>query len=212
MKTDKLQHDYDTWHGQMYSGSNLSSPLRFPWYKSAFTHIKQNARGSLLEIGCGRDEFAVWFAAMLPEVNITAIDFSPAAIRIAKEPAADRRVIIQLLQDDAQALRFPDNYFDYIVSCECIEHIPRPQRMAQEVYRVLRPGGHFCITTENYLNGMLLAWAMSWLTGQPFNSGSGVQPRENFFFSGIFLHIVILPVWSSTRPKVVTTSGSYFRA
>jgi hypothetical protein len=59
--------------------------------------------------------------------------------------------------------------------------------MAQELYRVLKPGGHFCITTENYFNGMLLGWAKSWITGQPFNSGSGVQPHENFFF---FWHIV----------------------
>ena len=66
------------------------------------------------------------------------------------------RANIKLLQDDAQELRLPDNYFDYVVSCECIEHVPRPRQMAQELYRVLKPGGYFCITTENYLNGMLL--------------------------------------------------------
>jgi SAM-dependent methyltransferase len=94
---------------------------------------------------------------------------------------------MQLLQDDAQELRLPDNYFDDSVSCECIEHVPRPRRMAQRLYRVLKPGGYFCITTKNYLNGMLLGWANSWIARQPFNSGSGVQPHENFFF---FWHIL----------------------
>jgi hypothetical protein len=53
--------------------------------------------------------------------------------------------------------------------------------MAKEVSRVLKPGGIFLITTENYFNGMILAWAKAWLTKTPFESGSGVQAHENFF-------------------------------
>ena len=55
------------------------------------------------------------------------------------------------------------DYFDYVVSCQCIGHVPRPREMVQEFYWVLKPGGHFYITTENYLNGMLLGWAKSWI-------------------------------------------------
>jgi SAM-dependent methyltransferase len=187
MTTERLQLEYDTWHGQMYSGNTLPDPLRLPWYNSAFADIKQNAHGKLLEIGCGRGEFAVWLGEALPDIDITAVDFSSAAIGIAKQYAYARGSKIQLTQDDALCMRIPDNYFDYVVSCECIEHVPQPQKMAQELYRVLKPGGHFCITTENYLNGMLLGWIQSWLTGRRFNSGSGVQPHENFFF---FWHIL----------------------
>jgi hypothetical protein len=53
--------------------------------------------------------------------------------------------------------------------------------MMSSISRCLKPGGHFIITTENYFNGMILAWIKSWFTKQPFNSGSGIQPRENFF-------------------------------
>jgi hypothetical protein len=53
--------------------------------------------------------------------------------------------------------------------------------MAREIHRVLSIGGHFLLTTENYFNGMTLAWLRSWLTRTPFNSGSGVQPHENYF-------------------------------
>jgi 2-polyprenyl-6-hydroxyphenyl methylase/3-demethylubiquinone-9 3-methyltransferase len=186
MTENKLQIEYDAWHCQMYSGENLPDPLRLPWYNSAFADIKQNAHGKLLEIGCGRGEFAVWLAEKLPDIEITAVDFSSAAIGTAKQYAYGKGSKIQLIQDDAQDLGLPNNYFDYVVSCECIEHVPQPGKMAQELCRVLKPGGHFCITTENYLNGMLLAWAKSWIAGEPFNSGSGVQPHENFFF---FWHI-----------------------
>jgi SAM-dependent methyltransferase len=81
----------------------------------------------------------------------------------------------------AQSLKFLDNNFDCVVSCEYMECVPSPRAMAAEIFRVLKPGGRFCLRTENYLNEMLLAWARCWITKQPFNSGSGVQPRENFF-------------------------------
>ena len=86
------------------------------------------------------------------------------------------------IQGDAQALPFDDLSFDLIVSCECMEHVPHPPQMAREMARVLKPGGQYCLTTENYLNGMLIGWLYSFLSGKPFNSGSGIQPRENFFF------------------------------
>jgi hypothetical protein len=53
--------------------------------------------------------------------------------------------------------------------------------MAKEIARVLKPDGGFVITTENYFNGMLIGWLKAWLSKQPFNSGSGTQPHENFF-------------------------------
>ena len=51
MTTDKLEHDYDTWHHKMSAGGNPIDPLTFPWYNSTFPHIKQYARGNLLELG-----------------------------------------------------------------------------------------------------------------------------------------------------------------
>ena len=54
--------------------------------------------------------------------------------------------------------------------------------MAREVSRVSKAGAKVCITTENYFNGMLLARVYAWITKRPFDSGSGIQPRENLFF------------------------------
>jgi SAM-dependent methyltransferase len=122
----------------------------------------------------------------MPELNISAVDFSSASVRMAVERAESARVEVQFSKDDAQSLSFPDNSFDHVVSCECMEHVLEPSKMASEINRVLKPGGTFCLTTENYLNGMLIGWAHCWLTGRPFNSGSGVQPHENFFF---FWHV-----------------------
>ncbi len=53
--------------------------------------------------------------------------------------------------------------------------------MAAEISRVLRPRGQFILTTENYFNGMVVAWLYCWVTKTPFGSGSGLQPHESFF-------------------------------
>jgi SAM-dependent methyltransferase len=185
--TSETGMKYDSWHAQMSAAGRVRDPLVFPWYRSAFNHIKDYPRGKLLEIGCGRGEFALWLGETSPLLNITAVDFSESAVAIAKGYQSEVDADVRFLLDDAQALSFPPNSFDYVVSCECMEHVPQPQQMAKELYRVLKPGGRFCITTENYLNGMLLAWAQSLVTGKPFNSGSGVQPHENFFF---FWHVL----------------------
>lgn len=178
---DAIRDDYDKWHEQMRGADGDESPLKHPWYESVYRELRNYPGGRLLEVGCGRGGFAIWLAKNAPQFSIVALDFSGAAIAIAKESAAAQQVNVEFVQGNAEALQFADGTFDVVISCECMEHVPHPPVMAQEIARVLKPGGCFLLTTENYLNGMLLGWLMSWLRRVPFNSGSGVQPRENFF-------------------------------
>jgi len=48
---------------------------------------------------------------------------------------------LQYEPNNALALSYPDASFDLIVSCEVIEHVGQPDRMVQEIARVLRPNG-----------------------------------------------------------------------
>jgi SAM-dependent methyltransferase len=53
---------------------------------------------------------------------------------------------------DAEKDRFPynDSYFDTVLCCELIEHLPNdPMFMLSEINRVLKPGGHLVLTTPN---------------------------------------------------------------
>jgi SAM-dependent methyltransferase len=46
---------------------------------------------------------------------------------------------------DAHALPFPDESLDGVYSNAVLEHVQRPWRVAEEIYRVLRPGGRIFI-------------------------------------------------------------------
>lgn len=43
--------------------------------------------------------------------------------------------------NNALELTYPDQTFHLIVSCEVIEHVGRPEKMVQEMFRVMKPGG-----------------------------------------------------------------------
>jgi len=170
---------YDAWHQRM-SFSAGDDPMVFPWYRSAFFGTRSDLKGDILELGCGRGEFATWLASTVANIRVTGVDFSTAAITIAQQRIRKASRALHFIAGDVQSLPFADNCFDWILSCECMEHLPQPQMMATEMFRVLKPGGKFCLTTESYLNGMLLAWLQSWITRRRFNSGSGIQPVEQF--------------------------------
>src|SRR4029077_3366551 len=136
--------EYDAWHEQMGAGSG--DPLRFPWYSSVVEEFGSSLAGEVLEVGCGRGEFAHWLASTAPNVRVTGIDFSATAIEIANRRTSAGCASVQFLVGDAQSLKFPDNSFDCVVSCECMEHVPSPRGMAAEIFRVLKPGGRFCLT------------------------------------------------------------------
>lgn len=174
------QNAYDTWHLQKNRAGAIEEALD-PWHFTALKLLQRLDGKDVLEIGCGRGDFAILISKNNPGANITAIDFSDAAIEIAKKKLPSASSNIRFEVGDATNLRFSNSSFDYVISCECLEHIPEPQKMAAEIRRVLRNNGRFLVTTENYFNGMLLAWAKCYLTGASFNSGSGIQPHENFF-------------------------------
>jgi ubiquinone/menaquinone biosynthesis C-methylase UbiE len=179
---DDVLKDYDEWHRHMKNAGESVSPLDHPWYESVYREIRDYPACRVLEVGCGRGGFAIWLSKNAPQFKITALDFSGAAIEIARETAAAEGAAVEFVQGDAQALPFERESFDLVISCECMEHVPDPEKMACELARVLKPGGRLALTTPSQLNGMLIAWAHSYVMGRAYNSGAGVQPHENFYF------------------------------
>ena len=135
----------------------------------------------MLEIGCGRGDFSLWLAQRYPLATITGVDFSDTAVDVALAKVSSPRFKPSLSGRRRREPEFSRAVFDYVISCECLEHVPHPETMAREMARVLKPGGKFILTTENYFNGMLLAWLHSSLKSEPFDSGGSLQPVEHFF-------------------------------
>lgn len=93
----------------------------------------------ILDVGTGTGYFAALLAAMGHEV--TGIDLTPAMIDEAKSFARDLGVSAHFEVMDAQALSYPDESFDAVVTRNLTWTLPEPERAYSEWLRVLRRGG-----------------------------------------------------------------------
>jgi len=160
---------------------NRGEEIIRPWHRTVARRLPDLTGKKVLELGCGRGDFSIWLAKKFPTAEITGVDFSDKAIAIAQARAQAAGVVVQFTVDNAESLRQATASYDWVISCECLEHVPQPSAMAREVARVLKPSGRFILTTENYFNGMVVGWLVTWWRERAFDSGSGTQPHENFF-------------------------------
>jgi 2-polyprenyl-3-methyl-5-hydroxy-6-metoxy-1,4-benzoquinol methylase len=149
-----LRGDYDLWHGRNQNLDPEHDDGSSPWYLWVKESLPDMRGLRVLEVACGRGGFLKYLVAQ--GAMACGIDFSFKAIQVAKGKAegGNAHSPAWLAQGDAHALPFPDNYFDILVSCETIEHLPSPLKAVREFHRVTRPGGTLFLTTPNYLNLM----------------------------------------------------------
>lgn len=110
--------------------------------------------GRALEVGCGTGRISAWLVPRVDELVVS--DLSETLCRQAGE-----RLGCAWSVQDACAMTLPNASFDWVVSSECIEHVPRPMEAIREMVRVLKPGGWLVLTTPNRLWYPLLATAQT---------------------------------------------------
>lgn len=72
---------------------------------------------------------------------VTASDLTPELFDAGRRIAAERGVELEWVEADAEALPFADNSFDVVMSCVGAMFAPHHQATADELVRVVRPGG-----------------------------------------------------------------------
>jgi len=100
-----------------------------------------NLEGKVLEIGGG----SCWASAVVkyyyPSSEVYATDVSLSALIRAKEYARLFNVEIdKYMAIDAQSTPFP-NYFDTIIGCSILHHLPSLSKGVAEIFRILKPNG-----------------------------------------------------------------------
>lgn len=109
--------------------------------------------------------------------DVTASDLTPALVDVGR--ARSRAAGLDVTWDvaDAEALPYPDATFDVVLSCVGVMFAPVHEAAADELVRVLRPGGRLGLlawTPEGFI-GRLLATFAPWAPPPP--PGSTPPPR-----------------------------------
>ncbi|MDH7502252.1 MAG: class I SAM-dependent methyltransferase [Verrucomicrobiota bacterium] len=97
--------------------------------------------GCVLDIGTGKGRFAIQLArrvAQLVTVDINADEQRCAKLEAIYNGVHDR---IRFVLADAQRLPWPDASFGAVTSWNAFHHLSDPERVMDEMCRVLKPGG-----------------------------------------------------------------------
>jgi len=78
---------------------------------------------------------------------VVSIDIDKLAIRHAEKNFKKGNLEFQL--GDAVNLQFEDNSFDVVICSQVYEHVPSPEKMMEEIFRVLVPGGICYFSASN---------------------------------------------------------------
>jgi SAM-dependent methyltransferase len=128
----------------------------FEYYRSAkvlafFDQAGVSVNGRVLDAGCGGGGMPLSLAEEAAAVvGIDPIDrFRDAGTRLAGERGQGN---LTFAVADGMALPFVNGTFDLVLSHAVIEHVPDAPLYLRECVRVLRPDGHFYLSTAPYLS------------------------------------------------------------
>lgn len=98
---------------------------------------------AVLDVACGTGNAAI--QAAQAGGRVTGVDLTPDLFDAARRRAEAAGVEIELVEGDAEALPFEDSSFDVVLSTFGAMFAPRHQVTADEIVRVLRPGGRIAL-------------------------------------------------------------------
>ena len=126
----------------------------------------------MLDVGAGEGYFIKKIGDFLTYKNTYSLPDHLFACDLNPHNFKDDRIPCQYMNFN-QPLPYPDNFFDYTVSIEVIEHLENQFSFISELVRITKPGGKVIVTTPNLLN---------------------INSRLKYFYSGFTLLFDPLPL------------------
>jgi SAM-dependent methyltransferase len=123
----------------------------------------------VLDVACGSGNAAI--RAAQAGGNVVGVDLTPELFDAARRLADEAEVTVEWVEGDAESLPFEDETFDVVLSTFGVMFAPRHEVAAQELARVLRPGGRLG----------LCSWTAEGSQGEFFRTlGAHVPPAPSF--------------------------------
>jgi len=120
-------------------------------YLSQITFPKD---AEVLEVGCGTGPICRVVADWPNVVKVVGVDPSPVLLAKARE-LSDGIAGIEFEEADGKALRFDDESFDVVILHTILTHVPEPEAILAEAFRVLKTGGSLALCDGDFSTATL---------------------------------------------------------
>lgn len=137
---DNIAPKYDTLNHR------LSWNIDRYWRNKAIGELTLSHPAKILDIATGTGDFAILAAEKL-RANVTATDISEGMMEIGRKKVADKHLgeYVTFERQDCTALSYLDNTYDAVTAAFGIRNFQDLEQGLREMYRVLKPGGMFCV-------------------------------------------------------------------
>lgn len=126
---------------------------------------------NVLDVACGTGNLAV--PAARTGATVTGLDIAPNLLEQARARAAQEGLQIRFDEGDAEEMPYADASFDVVMSMFGAMFAPRPDVLAMELARVLKPGGTLAMANWNPAS---FTGRMFRVTAQHVPPPAGVKP------------------------------------
>ena len=109
--------------------------------------IKYKKKGKLLEIGCSS-------GFLLDEAR--NLGFETYGLEISDQAKKAKKKSHKVFQGVLEDAKYPNNYFDAIITINTLEHTINPFVLLKEIKRILKPKGFCMIVVPNHLKNDIL--------------------------------------------------------
>ena len=116
------------------------------WYEIDLMLETGISSGDILEIGPGPGLVGLEIILKLPGSKLTGYEINKAMIKAAEINAAEYQIDAKYVHGNAMKISLVDSSFDSVISNASLHEWEDPVLVFNEIYRVLRKGGNYCIT------------------------------------------------------------------
>jgi ubiquinone/menaquinone biosynthesis C-methylase UbiE len=126
------------------------------WFRESLLSVKarrkklfSQASGNVLDVACG---YGLNFDHLGSASSISAVEFSPVMLAMAREHARSLGLHVNLSEGNAEALDFPDHSFDTVISSLATCSFQNPIAALREMQRVCKPDGRILLLEHGRSN------------------------------------------------------------
>ncbi len=157
----------------------LNGGLREVW--ALADNLRVNRESKLLDLGCGLGG-PTRFIAERFDCFVVGIDITMRQLSIARALTKGLHVAkkVRFIRGDAQCLPFSSHTFDGVYSMEAFVHFRDKDATIREAFRVLRPGGVFCVHDPVHDPKLQIAYLENTLHPKPVEEYRGLLRDAGF--------------------------------